>query len=147
MATKAQLIAILIAAGIPEDQTVGKSVTELNAIAAEHGVNPNPTQDQPDAAQARRADDDPRTGVKVKCRIEYSTDPGGREDVYGSINGYNFVAKRGQEIDLDEGFVDHLESIVITDTEVKLDGNGKPTGELLEVNRNRFQVTRLKSRN
>lgn len=142
MATKAQIIALLVAAGIAEDQLAGKSAAELTAIAAENGVSIDSVPAV--VAPSKRAEDDPRTGKLIKCRIEYSTDPGGREDVYGSVNGYNFLAKRGQEIMLDEGFVDHLESIVITDTEVKLDQNGKPTGEILEVNRNRFQVTRLK---
>lgn len=142
MATKAQLIAALAAAGITAEHTDGKTVDQLNALAKENGISIDEPKET--ATGSKRSDDDPRTGKKIKCRIEYSTDPGGREDVYGSVNGYNFVAKRGQEIMLDEGFVDHLEGIVITDTEVKLTAEGKPTGELLEVNRNRFQVTRLK---
>lgn len=141
MATKAEIIAALSAAGIGEEHTIGKTVAQLQLLAEENGVSLGEVKEPVRASG--RSEDDPRTGRLVKCRIEYSTDPGGREDAYGSVNGFNVVAKRGQEIELDEGFVKHFEGIVITDVEAQRDANGKETGALLEVNRKRFQVSRI----
>lgn len=90
----------------------------------------------------KRAPDDPRTGVLVKCRIEATSDPDGKFDVFACVNGYNIQAKRNQEIELDEGFVKHLQSLYITDVEAEV-VDGKPTGRYVDTDRPRFPITLL----
>lgn len=108
--------------------------------------DPTFTPDQPKGAAAKasvkRADDDPRTGKLVKCRIEATSDPDGKFDVYACVNGYNIQAKRNTVIELDEGFVKHLQSIYITDTEAEVI-DGKATGKVIETPRPRFPITLL----
>lgn len=132
--TKAQKIARLQELGIDDDLSK-KTTTELDALLAEN--DPSPAGDE----AAPSVGDDPRTGKLIEVRIEVSSEPGGREDVFAAVNGYAFNAKRGHWIMLDEGFVRHLETTEITDVEPIM-RDGKPTGEVEMVNRNRFQVTR-----
>lgn len=132
--TKSQKIARLQELGITEDLTK-KTAAELDALLAENDDSP--------AAEAAVSPTgaDPRTGKLIEVRIEFSSEPGGREDVFAGVNGHVFNAKRGQWIELDEGFVRHLEGTEITDVEPVL-RDGKPTGETILVDRSRYQVTR-----
>lgn len=147
MASKQTIILALVAAGIPEDGLADKTNAQLVALAKENNVV---YSGEPPAAAALQAgddaeidDSDPRTGRKIKVRIEIGAEAGGKEDVFASVNGYNFVAKRGKEIELDEGFVRHLENVETTDVEAVIGDNGRPTGEVVEIPRRRFQISRL----
>lgn len=131
---KAQKIARLIELGVDEDLSK-KSTAELDALLVENDDSPAADELTPSTGA------DPRTGKKIEVRIEISSEPGGKEDVFAGVNGHVFNAKRGQWIELDEGFVRHLENTEITDVEPVI-VNGKPTGETVLVNRNRYQVTR-----
>ncbi len=90
-----------------------------------------------------KPDDDPRTGVKKLCRIEVGAETHEKGPVYGCVNGYDFHGPRGKEIHLDEGFIKHLQSQMITESEAVLDEKGRPTGEVIERDRPRFQVSVL----
>lgn len=146
MATKKSLIAAILAAGlagVTEADLNKKTEVELEALAKENDITV--ADDKPKAkTEVKRSEDDPRTGKLVKCRIEPGHGPDGKYPVFASVNGYNFQAKRGEEIELDSGFVKHLKSITYTDVEAVVDEKtGKPTGEIKMIDRARFQITEL----
>lgn len=143
MASKQTIILALVAAGIPEEGLLSKTNAELVALAKENGVQYDTPKPAAADGEVEIDEADPRTGRKINVRIEIGPEAGGKEDVFASVNGYNFVAKRGKSIELDEGFVKHLESIETTDVEAVIGDNGRPTGEVQEINRRRFQITRL----
>lgn len=120
------------------------SDTALKALLKEN--DPEYQEEEADDKQApkgKRLSDDPRTGNKILCRIEIGQDNSEKGPVYACVNGYDFQAPRGKEIELDEGFIEHLESQFVTESEAVLDDKGRPTGEVIERDRPRFQVTRL----
>lgn len=144
MASKKSLIAAIVSAGlgIAPAELEKKSVAELEALAKENDIVVE--EDQPKPTAGKRADDDPRTGKILKCRIEPGHGPGGNDPVFGSVNGFNFYAKRGAEIELDEGFIKHLEGIESGEVVQEIDEKtGKPTGETKVISRRRFQITKL----
>lgn len=143
MASKKVLVAAIAAAGLTgltAEVLEKKTVADLEALARENDI---PAEEEPaKPAAGKRADDDPRTGKIVKCRIEPGHGPGGNDPVFGCVNGYNFYAKRGEEIELDEGFIKHLAAIDSGEVVQVLDEKtGKPTGETKVVDRRRFQIT------
>lgn len=146
---KKQKIEALVAAGVTDDLS-GHNSAELDALLAENAPAAfekvkadERAEDALDASpNAPATANDPRTGKKIAIRIEVSSEPGGKEDVFANVNGFTFLAHRGKWIELDEGFVKHLESIEIEENLAVLDASGKPTGEIETSFRNRFAITR-----
>lgn len=143
--TKAELVARAVALSLGEEAALKKlSNTDLESLLKENDPDFGKTaQGSDETGKATGKGDDPRTGKKIRCRIEASSDPDGKFPVYGSVNGYNFEAPRGKDIELDEGFVRHLRGLTITDFEAVLTGDGRPTGDYNEVHRARFNVVEL----
>lgn len=137
--TKAEKIARLKELGVTEDLSA-KSAAELDALLAENDLSRAADRAEPEVDDGSDVGKDPRTGRKVAVRVEVSADPGGREDVFLCVNGHALSIKRGQWVDLDEGFVQVLESIEMAE-EVPSIENGRVVGTET-VYRNRFQVTR-----
>ena len=143
---KADMIARALALGLGSEADLKKKGEDALAALLKENDPDFKLEDTSKAAKAakeERADDDPRTGVKVRCRIEVGADAAEKGPVYACVNGYDFQAPRGKEIELDEGFIAHLESQVVTDSEAVMDDKGRPTGDIVERDRPRFQVTRL----
>jgi len=140
--TKAKMIERLLALGLTLDLS-HKSAAELSDLIEENDPEFRKArlEDDGDNDGSASTGDDPRTGKKITCRIENSSEPGGKEDVFAGVNGFTFLAKRGQWIELDEGFVNHLRGISVTDIVPVMGPNGRPTGEIHEVPRSRYQVT------
>lgn len=142
--TKADMVARAVALNLGNEADLKKlSNPDLEALLKENDPEfGKASQPKSERGVATGKGADPRTGVTRRCRIEASSDPDGKFPVYGSVNGYNFEAPRGKEIELDSGFIEHLRSLTITEFEpVVIDG--KHTGEYNEVHRPRFNVVTL----
>jgi len=142
--TKADMVARAVALSLGSEADLKKlSNPDLEALLKENDPDfSKASEPKSDKGQATGKGDDPRTGIKKRCRIEASSDPDGKFPVYGSVNGHNFEAPRGKEIELDTGFITHLRGLTITEFEpVVIDG--KHTGDYNEVHRPRFNVVEL----
>lgn len=144
---KSDLIARAVALGLGDESKLkAMDETALTALLKENDPDFKPaaeTQPQKKGSKADKDEGDPRTGKKVNCRIEIGSETTEKGPVYACVNGFDFQAPRGKEIELDEGFVKHLQSQMVTESEAVVDDKGRPTGEVVERDRPRFQVTVL----
>lgn len=141
--TKADMVARAVALSLGNEADLKKlSNPDLESLLKENDPDFGKSAPVSEKGVATGKGDDPRTGIKKLCRIEASSDPDGKFPVYGSVNGYNFEAPRGKEIELDTGFISHLRGLVITEFEPVLI-DGKHNGDYNEVHRPRFNVVTL----
>lgn len=122
-----------------------KKMGDAQLVALLKENDPEFTEPAPKASPAADKDmgDDPRTGRKLRVRIEMGHEAQEKGPVYGCVNGFDFYAPRAKEVEMDEGFVEHLRSQYVTESMAVLDDKGHPTGEVVETDRPRFQVTIL----
>lgn len=142
--TKAEMVARALELKLGEESSLkSMSNSALDALLKENDPAAGRTSNtEADKGVATGKGDDPRTGTKKRCRIEVGSGPDGKFDVFGSVNGFNFVAKRGKEIELDTGFIAHLRSLYVTEFSPVIE-NGKETGEYTSDNIPRFNVVEL----
>ncbi|WP_418131466.1 hypothetical protein [Variovorax sp. 278MFTsu5.1] len=141
--TKAEMVARALELKLGEEPSLkSMSNSALEALLKENDPTPGRAATESDKGVATGKGDDPRTGIKKRCRIEVGSGPDGKFDVFGSVNGFNFVAKRGKEIELDTGFIAHLRSLYVTEFSPVIE-NGKETGEYTSDNIPRFNVVEL----
>jgi hypothetical protein len=127
-----------------QEELEAKTVAQLEElISANQDAGETPSASAASGKSNEDKGDDPRTGKMIEMQIEVDARPGGQSDVYGSVNGYTFLIKRGKPVKVDRWIYDHLTSLKDTNTESVSDDRGRPTGETQEVEMKRFNITRL----